>query len=189
MSIDELRRNGKRLLRRRQRDLIARSAFVTLAAVACGMFLMNARFTSLRFTAALVTSVLLASTVWRLLRAYRRSRESGTSVYAASSVAMTPCLDFYRSELERMQEFARLPAWQLVTVLLIVVWMTREALRRNSTDPFQALLPYVLIAAGGMIVLMAVRKYQARRVETEMDALDRMEEGGGDGATIGDNPK
>jgi hypothetical protein len=189
MSIVELRRNAKRLLRRKQRDLIARSAFVLLAAVACGLFLMNARLTSLRFTAVLVSGVLLANTVWRLLRAYQRSRESGTSVYAAASAAMTPCLEFYRSELERMQEFARVPAWQLVAVLLIIAWMTRDALRRNSADPFQVVLPYVLIAAGGLIVLMGVRKYQARRVQADMDALDLLEQGGSDGAAIDDNPK
>jgi hypothetical protein len=179
MSIDELRMNAKRLLRRKQRDLIARIAFVLLAAVACGMFLMNARLTSLRSIAVLVTSVLLASTVWRLFRTYD----------SRASVAMTPCLEFYRSELARMQEFGRVPAWQLVTVLVIIAWMARDAFRRNSEDPFRLVLPYVLIAAAGMVVLMAVRKYQARRVQNDMDALDLLEEGGRDDHSIRDAEK
>ena len=44
-----------------------------------------------------------------------------------------------------------------MTVLVIIAWMTRDALLRNSTDPFRIVLPYVLLAAAGMVVLMAVR--------------------------------
>ncbi len=164
MSVEEVRLNARQFLRRKQRDLIARSAFVILAAVSFGIFLMNARITSLRFVAGLVMAVLLTSTVWSMIRAYRRSRGTGIGP-AGPNAAMTSCLEFYRSELERHREYARQPAWQLVTVLVIIAWMTRDALMRNSSDPFRVVLPYVLIAAAGMIVLVAVRKIQARRVQ------------------------
>jgi hypothetical protein len=59
MSVEEVRLNARKYLRRKQRDLLARSAFVMLAAVSCGIFLMNARITSLRFVAGLVTAMLL----------------------------------------------------------------------------------------------------------------------------------
>jgi hypothetical protein len=106
---------------------------------------------------------------------------------------MTSCLDFYRSELERNREYARQPTWQLVTVMAIIVWMTRDALVRNSTDPFRVLLPYVLLAAAGMIVLMAVRKLQARRIQDDMDALDVFEDeilsGGHHDTTVDEHKK
>jgi hypothetical protein len=164
MSVEQVRLNARKYLRRKQRDLISRSAFVILAAVSYGIFLMNARITSLRFVAGLAMVTLLTSTVWRLLR-----------MEASPNGAMTSCIEFYRSELERYREYARLPAWQLATILLIIAWMTRDTLMRNSTDPFRAVLPYVLVAAAGMIVLMVVRKVQARRVQDDIDALEVFE--------------
>jgi uncharacterized membrane protein len=176
MSVEEVRLNALKFLHRKQRDLIARSAFVLLAAVSFGLFLMNARITSLRFLAGLITTMLLTSTVWSLFRAYRRSRGTWSSVLAGPNAAMTSCLEFYRSELESSREYTRQPAWQLVTVLVIIAWMTRNLLVRNSTDPFRVVLPYILFAAAGMIVLMAVRKHQARRVQDDIDALDAFED-------------
>ena len=170
MSIEEVRLNARKYLRRKQLDLIARSAFVMLAAGSCGLFLMNARITSLRFVAGLVMAILLISTVWHLLKTYM---QSGTTI--SSNAAITSCIEFYRSELERYREYARLPMWQLATVLLIIAWMTRDSLMRGSTDPFRIVLPYVLIAAAGMIVLVAVRKIQSRQVQSEIEALDVFE--------------
>ena len=176
MTVEEVRLNARKFLLRKQRDLIARSAFVILAAVSFGIFLINARFTSLRFLAGLITALLLTSTVWSLFRVYQRSRGTWSSVVAGPNAAMTSCLEFYRSELERNREYARQPAWQLVTVLVIIAWMMRDALVRNSADPFRVVLPYVLFAAAGMIVLVAVRKFQTRRLQDDIDALDVFEE-------------
>jgi hypothetical protein len=186
MSVEEVRLNARKYLSRKQRDLLARSAFVTLAAVSCGIFLMNARITPLRFVAGVAMALLLTSTVWNLLRTYTRS---GT----APNAVMTSCVEFYRSELERYREYARLPAWQLGTILLIIAWMTRDALMRNSTDPFRVVLPYVLFAAAGMIVLVAVRKIQARRIQDDIDALDVFEDemltGGGHDTAVDEHQK
>ena len=176
MSVEELRMNAKRFLRRKQRDLLARTGFVIFAAVSFGIFAMNNRITSLRVVAGLVMTMLLLSAAWSLLLAYRKSRGEGPAVPGAPMAAMTSCLEFYRNELERQREYARQPTWQLITVLLIIAWMTRDALMRNSTDPFRGVLPYVLFAAAGMIVLMAVRKHQARRVQADIDALDVFED-------------
>jgi hypothetical protein len=176
MSIEEVRLNARKVLLRKQSDLIARSAFVILAAVSFGIFLMNARVTSLRFLAGLITTMLLTSTVWSLIRAYQRTRRTQSLVIAGPNAAMTSCLEFYRSELERIREYAKQPAWQLVTVLVIIAWMMRDALARNSADPFRVVLPYVLFAAAGMIVLVAVRKFQTRRLQDDIDALDVFED-------------
>jgi len=137
---------------------------------------MNNRLTSLRVLAGLVMTILLMSAAWSLLLAYRKSRGEGSAIPDAPMAAMTSCVEFYRNELERQREYARQPTWQLITVLLIIAWMTRDALMRNSTDPFRAVLPYVLFAAAGMIVLVAVRKHQARRVQDDIDALDAFED-------------
>ena len=193
MSVEEVRLNARKFLRRKQRDLIARSAFVILAAVSFGIFLMNARITSLRFVAGLVMASLLTNTVWGLSRAYLRSRGNWYLVHAGPNAAMTSCIEFYRSELERNREYTRQPAWQLVTVLVIIAWMTRDALMRSSSDPFRVVLPYVLFAAAGMIVLVAVRKLQARRVQDYIDALDMFEDeilaGGSHDTTVDEHKK
>jgi hypothetical protein len=193
MSVEEVRLNVRKVLLRKQRDLIARFAFVILAAVSFGIFLMNARVTSLRFLAGLITAMLLTSTVWSLIRAYQRSRGTQSLVSAGPNAAMTSCLEFYRSELERNREYARQPAWQLVTVLVIIAWMMRDAMLRNSTDPFRILLPYVLFAAAGMIVLIAVRKFQTRRLQDDIDALDVFENemltGGSHDTTVDEHQK
>ena len=193
MTVEEVRLNARKFLLRKQRDLIARSAFVILAAVSFGIFLINARFTSLRFLAGLITALLLTSTVWSLFRVYQRSRGTWSSVIAGPNAAMTSCLEFYRSELERNREYARQPAWQLVSVLVIIAWMTRDALMRNSSDPFRVLLPYVLLAAAGMIVLVAVRKFQTRRLQDDIDALhvfeNEMLTGGSHGTTVDEHQK
>ena len=78
--------------------------------------------------------------------------------------------------MQAYREYARLPAWQLATILLIIAWMTRDSLMRSGTDPFRIVLPYVLLAAAGMIVLVAVRKFQARRVQDDIEALDNFED-------------
>jgi hypothetical protein len=188
MSIEEVRFKAGKYLRRKQLDMIARSAFVMLAAVSCGLFLMNARITSLRFVAGLVMAILLISTVWSLLKTYM---QTGTGV--SSNAAMTSCIEFYRSELERYREYARLPAWQLATILLIIAWMTRDSLMRSRSDPFRIVLPYVLIAAAGMIVLVAVRKIQSRRIQADIDALDVFEDemlaGGRHGTAVDEHQK
>src|SRR6185436_12586491 len=106
-----------------------------------GIFVMNARLTSMRAVAGLVMAMLLMSTAWSLLRAFRNARGDWSSMLSSSNAAMSSCLEFYRSELERQREYARQPAWQLVTVLLIIAWMTRDALMRNSSDPFRVVLP------------------------------------------------
>jgi hypothetical protein len=192
MSVEEVRLNARKYLRKKKRDLIARSAFVVLAAASIGIFLMKARFTSLRFVAGLVMATLLTSTVWNLLRVYRSSGSPWSSNRSAPNAAMTSCIEFYRSELERYLAYAGLPAWQLVTVLLIIAWMTRDALMRNSTDPFRLMLPYVLFAAAGLIMLVAVRKFQARRIQDDIDALEVLEDeihAGGSHDTAADDPE
>jgi len=55
-------------------------------------------------------------------------------------------------------------------------WLTRDALLRTSPDLLRVALPFVLISAAGLTLLLAVRKFEARRVQAELDALDRFEE-------------
>jgi hypothetical protein len=121
-------------------------------------------------------AMLLTSTVRNLYFSYRRSKSTWPGVNVGPNTALTSCLEFYRSELERLQEIARQPAWHLGAALLIIAWLTRNALMRTGTDPLRIVLPFVLLAAAGLIVLLAVRKFEVRRVQEEIDALDRFEE-------------
>ena len=47
---------------------------------------------------------------------------------------------------------------------------------RTNMDPLGTVLPVVLIAAAILIVLTALRKFQARRVQEDIDELDGFEE-------------
>jgi hypothetical protein len=66
------------------------------------------------------------------------------------------------------------PAWQLAAALLIIAWLSRRSLY-SGHDALRVLLPAVLLAAAGLIVWMAVRKFQARHVQNDLDALNRFE--------------
>ncbi len=175
MSVEEVRIKAQRFLNRTKRDIFVRSAFAVAAGIFCGFVFMTARLTEARVIAGVVTAMLLAGTVRNLYVWYSRS--------PGPSAGLTSCLQFYRDLLERQRELARIPAWQLATALLIIAWLARNKLGSfNRTvmgynrDPMSLLLLLVLIAAAGLIVLLAVRKFEARKVQAEIDALDRFEE-------------
>jgi hypothetical protein len=167
MSIEEVRIKAQKLLTRSRRDLFAISAFAVLAAVFCGFVLIYARLTPARIIGGVVMAMLLANTIRNLYLSRRRN---------IAATAWATCLEFYRNELERQREIGRLPIWQLVTALLIIGWLTRNALMRTGSDVLRAILPFVLIAAACLIVLLAIRKFGARHVQDELDALDAFSE-------------
>jgi hypothetical protein len=78
-------------------------------------------------------------------------------------------------ELERRRQIAMQPTWQLAAALLIIAWLTRRSLY-SGNDALRGLLPVVLLAAAGLIVWMAVRKFQARHIQDDLDALNRFEQ-------------
>ena len=116
--------------------------------------------------AGLVMAMLLVNTIRNVYLSFIGSK--------AMSGAFNTCLEFYRRELERQRAAASQPVWQLVTALLIISWLTRSAFVKFSAN--SALLLFVLMAGGGLILLLAFRKFQARGVQEEIDALDRFED-------------
>ncbi len=82
----------------------------------------------------------------------------------------------YRSELERQQEVMKLPAWQLGVAFVIVAWLIHRVMFDTRTRLVDSLLPLVLFSAAGLLLLLAVRKIEARRVRDELEALDRFEQ-------------
>jgi hypothetical protein len=70
----------------------------------------------------------------------------------------------------------KLPAWQLAAALFIVAWLLRDALLRSHNTALGILIPLVLFAAGGLLLLLLLRKWQGRQIQQEIDALDRFEE-------------
>ncbi len=117
--------------------------------------------------------MLLASTARNLYVFYRRSHAAPAR--SGTSASWSTCLEFYRTELERQRQIAMQPAWQLAAALLIIAWLTRRSLY-SGHDALRVLLPAVLLAAAGLIVWMAVRKFQARHVQDDLDALTRFEQ-------------
>jgi hypothetical protein len=174
MSVEEVRRKAEKFRNRNRRDLIARSAFAVIAAVFCGYVFFNARITSVGAIAGLVMAMLLTSTVRNLFLS-RRRHINRTPDDTGPNTALSSCVEFYRNELERQLEIARQPAWQLAIALLIIGWLTRNAWVRTSADPLRIVLLGVLFAAAGLTILLALRRFGARGVQDEIDALERLE--------------
>jgi hypothetical protein len=177
MSVEEVRERAGRFLRKQRRDQIVYSLFATVGAVFCAFVLIAARFTFARLIAAVAMTMLFAGVVRNLRFSYKRYGRVWPVVPFGSSTALTTCLDFYRNELERRREMSKQPAWQLAVALLVTAWLGRNALLRTSTDPYRIVLLLVLFAAAGVILLMAVRKFESREVTRELEALNRFEDG------------
>jgi hypothetical protein len=169
MSVEDVRAKAEKFLSRNRRELIARSTFALSAAVFCGLVLTIDRLTPARVIAGLITAMLLVGTIRSLYLAFVRTRGIPGS-------ALTACAEFYRNELERQRAMARQPAWQLLTALLIIGWLMRNAWYWSSANPVRPILLFVLFLAAGLILLMAFRKLEARGVQEEIEALDRFEE-------------
>ena len=172
MSAQQMSLKTQEFLRKTHRDLIARSAFSVIAAAFCGIVFMSTRM-SIGLIAGVVMVMLLASTARNLYVFYRRSHAA--PALSGTSASWSSCLEFYRTELERQRQIAMQPAWQLAAALLIIAWLTRRSLH-SGHDALRVLLPVVLLAAAGLIVWMTVRKFQARHVQDDLDALNRFEQ-------------
>jgi hypothetical protein len=172
MSAQQMSLKTQEFLRKTRRDLIARSAFAVIAAAFCGIVLVSTRM-SIGLIAGVVMVMLLASAARNLYVFYRHSHAAPT--LSGTSASWSSCLEFYRTELERQRQIAMQPAWQLAAALLIIAWLTRRSLY-SGNDALRVLLPVVLLAASGLIVWMAVRKFQARHVQDDLDALNRFEQ-------------
>jgi hypothetical protein len=172
MSAQQISLKTQELLRKTRRDLIARSAFAVIAAAFCGIVFISTRM-SIGLIAGVVMVMLLASTARNLYVFYRRSHTA--PALSGTSPSSSSCLEFYRTELERRRQIAMQPVWQLAAALLIIAWLTRRSLY-SGHDALRVLLPVVLLAAAGLIVWMAVRKFQARHIQDDLDALNRFEQ-------------
>src|SRR5262245_42861361 len=172
VSAEQIHRSAQRFLRKNRRDLIARVAFVLISAAFCGMVFVNTRLASVRIVAGLVTAMLLVSAVRRVYRAVKSATPASGP---RSSTPWSACLEFYRSELEKQRALATVPAWQLLVAMLVIGWLARNILTRSIADPMEILMHVVLLAAAGLIVLMAIRKLQGRRIQADIDALNMFE--------------
>jgi hypothetical protein len=173
MSIEEARLKTQKFIRRNRIDLTARSVFEIIAAFFCGIVFLNSRVNSTRVIAGLVMAMLVTSTIRNLYFSLRKP--GGLSPEASSSTALTSCVEFYRIELERQRQIARQPLWQLVAALLIIAYLIQRPLLRPNMNLLHVMLPVVLLTAAGLIVLLAVRKFDARRIQDEIDALNMFE--------------
>ena len=167
VSAEQIHRSAQRFIRKNRRDLIARFIFALLAAAFCGTIFANARLASVRIVAGLVTAMLVATAVRRVYRAFKST--------AGSRMPWNACVEFYRSELEKQRALATVPAWQLLVAMLVIGWLGRNILTRSISDPTEILMHIVLLAAAGLIVLMAIRKLQGRRIQADIDALNKFE--------------
>jgi Flp pilus assembly protein TadB len=167
MSIEELRSRARKSRTRGRRDLIARWIFAAAASIFCAFAVWSARSVATRVIAGLVLAMLLIQAV-RGLYSFVRGPAGIEPNDERSSF-----LDFYRRELERQQQLARQPVWQAAAALLIIGWLMRSGMVRvNSMRP---VLIITLIAAAGLVIMLSMKKFDARRIQKEIDALDQFE--------------
>jgi hypothetical protein len=176
MSVEEIRQKARKFLSKNRRDSAAGFAFTLVMIVFCAIVLLTARMTLPRIVAGLVMTMTLVQFTKALRFSYKKYGRIWPAPTLGGDAALTTCLEFYRNELERQREMRKVPTWQLAVTFLIIGWLTRDALLRTSPDLLRVALPFVLISAAGLILLLAVRKFEARRVQAELDALDRFEE-------------
>jgi hypothetical protein len=93
----------------------------------------------------------------------------------------TSCVEFYRRELHRQQAFASIPVWQMIAALIVIAWLAPSALHQHGSSLIRFFFPAVLVAAAGLILLMAVRKLQARDIQADLEALNDFENENPDG--------
>jgi hypothetical protein len=183
MSLEQIQMKAREFLTKNRRDSIARFAFAVLASVFFVFAAMTTRRTTVRIAAISVMAMLLTNAAQRLYRAYKPRVDRITD---EADSPWSSCVEFYRSELDKQRAFAS-PVWQMLAALLVIAWLVPDALH-HSPDPFRISLPLVLFAAAGLLVLMAFRKFQARRVQRDIEALDSFERdnfpGGIDDSTI-----
>jgi hypothetical protein len=173
VSAEEIQLKAIESLRRRRRDLIVRLAFAIAASVFCVLAFTRTSVNPIRYLAAVVMAMLLISTIRNLYVFYRDTRQIAQDPGAPWS----SCASFYRSELEQQRLFGAVPIWQMLAALAVLGWLARRSsLRRIRADVLEIVFPVVLLGAAGLVILMAIRKFQARRVEAELDALNRFEE-------------
>ena len=170
MSVEDVQLKAVQSLRKTRRDGIARLAFAVAATAFCIVALASTRVNSFRYIAAIVMAGVLANAIRSV---YVSWKDKGASSPAAS---WTSCAQFYRHELVRQQVFCAIPVWQMVAALAVIAWLAPRAFRRINEDLMGVVFSAVLLGAAGMIVLIAVRKFQARHVETDLEALKRFEQ-------------
>ena len=182
--LEQIQMKARKFLTKNRRDAIARFAFAFLASVFFVFAVMTTRRTTVRIVAIVVMAMLLTNAAQRLYRAYKPRAARPTDGVGSP---WSSCVEFYRSELEKQRAFASQPVWQMLAALLVIAWLVPDALH-HSPDPFRISLPVVLFAAAGLLVLVALRKFQAHRVQRDIDALDSFENenfpGGIDDSTI-----
>ncbi len=160
VSTELLQHRALASFRKNRRDMIARLVFALLGSAYCGFVVVGSRETPVRIVAALIMVMILAGAIRRLYLSYREGVPSLSS------------MEFYRRELEKQRAFASTPAWQILVAFLIIAWQI-FTLRVNGSAQ---LVTAVLIAAAGLLVLLAARKLRVRRIQDELEALDNFEE-------------
>jgi hypothetical protein len=176
MSVEEIRRKAQRFLAKSRFDNAVHLVFALIVVGFCAVAFFAARATAARVIAAVVMMMLLVRVVRTLYFSYRKYGRLRPDTTRAGDAALTTCLEFYRNELERQRVIHREPAWQLAITFLVIGWLTRDAMLRSRADVIGLAVPFDLFSAAGFVVLLAVRKFQMRRVQAELDALDKFEQ-------------
>jgi hypothetical protein len=160
VSTEQLQRRALATLKKNRLDMIGRLVFALFGSAYCGFVVVRARETPIRIVAAVIMVMILGGAIRRLYLSYREGVPSLSS------------MDFYRRELEKQRAFASTPAWQILTAFLIIGWQI-NGLRVNGSAQF---VTAVLVAAAGLVVLLAARRFRVRRIQDELDALSSFEE-------------
>src|SRR5688572_5342299 len=175
MSIEEVRHKAQKFLAKTRFDNAIGFVFTLIAVIFCAVVLVEGRGAAPRVIAALVMTMMLVRVVRSLYFSYRKYGRIWHATTLGNDAALRTCLEFYRNELERQREMRREPAWQLAVTFLVIGWLARDAVLRSGAGLISIALPFVLFSAAAFILVLAVRKFEVRRLQAELDTLEKFE--------------
>ena len=161
MSAEEIRIRSEIIQTKIRRNLVVSFVFGLLCLALGALAVVHLRSTPAR----VATAAVMALTVTLAYTAYRRIWPLHT---LSPNPALKDCLEFYRNELKAQYHSAELTL-QFLAPIVVFVFLTWGLIIRTGPRVPRILLPSVLI------LILLVRRYEARRVKQKLAALEEFE--------------
>jgi hypothetical protein len=163
MSLEEIRQKAERFqtkIRSRNLREYGGAAFVFAS---FGYYMW--RFPDLRWACGLI----LAGTAYVVYQLHTR----GAAQTVPASMALDPCIDFHRRELERQRDLLRdVWKWYLAPFMPGLVVFIATLLRRQPADQWIRMLPFTLMCIAVFGGVLLLNRRGARKLQRQIDELN-----------------
>ena len=174
LSIAEVRLKAQSLMSKTRRDLFVRSAFAVIAAIFCGIVFWKSS-SAVGWISGIVMLMLLANTARSVHLQRWKSRQLSPDI--SSNAARTPCLEFYRSELERQRDLAsNVWTWYLGPFIPgLLLSMIASMLHETHLRHLSAVAFWYAVMAAFFIFVWRLNARAARCLQRMLDELGAVE--------------